>query len=56
MDQQEIRRRWTTACELRQAAKAAYRHAHYRACVGLAYYACFQAMWVAVDTPPAGQW
>ena len=33
----------------------ASRQQHYRACVGLAYYACFQAMWVAVGTPPAGR-
>lgn len=28
----------------------------YRACVSLAYYACFQAMWVALGDPPLGRW
>jgi uncharacterized protein (UPF0332 family) len=56
MDQAEAQRRWTAATEFAQAAEMASRQQHYRACVGLAYYACFQAMWVAVGTPPAGRW
>jgi len=56
MDQAEAQRRWTAATEFAQAAETADRQQQYRACVGLAYYACFQAMWVAVGTPPAGRW
>ena len=57
MDQGEAQRRWETASEFSQAAETVYRQQQYRACVGLAYYACFQAMWVAVGStiprPPA---
>src|SRR2546421_12994357 len=56
MDQAEAQRRWTAATEFAQAAETAYQQQQYRACVGLAYYACFQAMWVAVGAPPAGRW
>jgi len=56
MDQGEAQRRWETASEFSQAAETVYRQQQYRACVGLAYYACFQAMWVAVGTPPTGRW
>ncbi len=56
MDQAEEKRRWETSQELYQAADAAFRQQHYRACVGLAYCACFQAMWVALDDPPLGEW
>ncbi len=56
MDATEERRRWATSQELYRAADAAFRQQHYRACVGLAYYACFQAMWVALDDPPLGEW
>jgi hypothetical protein len=56
MDQAEERRRGETAQELRRAADAALNQHHYRACAGLAYYACFQAMWVALGDPPAGEW
>ena len=56
MDQAEERRRWETAQELHRAADAALKQYHYRACAGLAYYACFQAMWGALGDPPAGAW
>ncbi len=56
MDQAEASRRWDTAQELYQAAKDAFRQQHYRASVSLAYYACFQAMWVALGDPPLGRW
>ena len=56
MDQAEERCRWDTAHELYHAAKAVLQQRHYGACVGLAYYACFQAMWVALGDPPAGEW
>jgi uncharacterized protein (UPF0332 family) len=57
MDATEERRRWETSQEeLYRAADAAFRQQHYRACVGLAYYACFQAMWVALGDPPLGEW
>ena len=56
MDQAEERRRWDTAHGLYHAADAALKQRHYSACAGLAYYACFQAMWVALGDPPAGEW
>jgi uncharacterized protein (UPF0332 family) len=56
MDQREEQQRWETAQELYQAADAAFQQQHYKACAGLAYYACFQAMWVALGDPPSGEW
>jgi uncharacterized protein (UPF0332 family) len=56
MDEVEKQRRWATAQELYQAATTAFDQQHYRACAGLAYYACFQAMWVALADPPTGRW
>src|SRR2546428_7771338 len=56
MDQAEERRRWDMAHELYHAAEAALQQRRYGACAGLAYYACFQAMWVALGDPPAGEW
>jgi uncharacterized protein (UPF0332 family) len=47
MDQAEEQRRWETAQELDHAAATALAQRHYRACAGLAYYACFQAMRIA---------
>ena len=56
MDQAEEARRWEASQELYQAADAALKQQLYRACVGLAYYACFQVMWVALGDPPLGEW
>jgi uncharacterized protein (UPF0332 family) len=56
MDSGEETRRWETSQELYQAADTALRQQRYRACAGLAYYACFQAMWVALGDPPLGEW
>jgi uncharacterized protein (UPF0332 family) len=56
MDRGEETRRWDTSQELYEAADVARRQQRYRACVGLAYYACFQAMWVALGDPPLGEW
>ena len=56
MDEVEEQRRWDIAQELYQAATTALNQQHYRACAGLAYYACFQAMWVALADPPTGRW
>ena len=56
MDQTEERRRWDTAHELYHTAKAALQQRYYGACASLAYYACFQAMWVALGDPPTGEW
>jgi hypothetical protein len=56
MEQAEEQRRWETAQEFYRAAATALPQHHYRACAGLAYYACFQAMWVALGDPPTGQW
>ena len=56
MDLNEEIRRWETSQELYQAAGMTLRQQRYRACVGLAYYACFQAMWVALGDLPLGEW
>jgi len=56
MDQEEALRRWDTSQELFQAAADAFTQQRYRACAGLAYYAFFQAMWVALGDLPPGQW
>ncbi len=56
MEQAEQIRRWETSEELYQAADVARRQQLYRASVGLAYYAAFQAMWVALGDPPLGEW
>ena len=56
MDQAEELRRWETSRELYEAADAALRQQRYRASAGLAYYACFQAMWAALRDPPLGEW
>jgi uncharacterized protein (UPF0332 family) len=56
MDKTEEQRRWETAQELSQAATVVFQQQHYKACAGLAYYACFQAMWVALGDPPTGEW
>ncbi len=56
MDQAEEDRRWETSQELYRAADATLKQQLYRACSGLAYYACFQAIWVALGDPPLGEW
>lgn len=56
MDQREERQRWETAKELCKAAEITLSQQLCRASVGLAYYACFQAMWVALGDPPMGEW
>jgi uncharacterized protein (UPF0332 family) len=56
MDQAEQSRRWETAQEHRQAAEHALAQQLYRASVSRSYYACFQAMWVALGDPPRGRW
>jgi uncharacterized protein (UPF0332 family) len=56
MDQAEERRRWETSQELYRAADATLKQQLYSAYSGLAYYACFQAMWVALGVPPLGEW
>jgi uncharacterized protein (UPF0332 family) len=56
MDQAEESRRWDATRELYQAADAALKQGRYRATAALAYYACYQAMWVALGDPPLGEW
>ncbi|NOT55000.1 MAG: hypothetical protein HOP18_10375 [Deltaproteobacteria bacterium] len=56
MDNTEEQRRWGTAQELYHAADTVFHQQCYKACAGLAYYACFQAMWVALGDPPTGEW
>jgi uncharacterized protein (UPF0332 family) len=56
MDKTEEQRRWQTAEEHRQAAQKLFAEGLYRASVSRSYYACYQAMWVALGDPPAGVW
>ena len=56
MDKTEEQLRWGTAKELYHAADAVFHQQRYKACAGLTYYACFQAMWVALGDPPTGEW
>jgi uncharacterized protein (UPF0332 family) len=56
MDQAEESRRWDATRELYQAADAALKQGRYRATAASAYYACYQAMWVALGDPPLGEW
>jgi hypothetical protein len=56
MDKTEEQRRWQTAEEHRQAAQRLYVEGLYRASVSRGYYACYQAMWVALGDPPLGAW
>jgi uncharacterized protein (UPF0332 family) len=56
MDLAEKNCRWETVQELYRGAELALQHQLYRACTGLAYYASFQAMWVALGNPPQGEW
>jgi uncharacterized protein (UPF0332 family) len=56
MDKTEAHRRWQAAEEHKQAAETLYVKGLYRACVSRGYYACYQAMWVALGDPPTGAW
>jgi len=56
MDPSEQTRRWETAQEHYKAAEILLNHGLYKASVSRCYYACFQAMWVAVGDPPLGHW
>jgi uncharacterized protein (UPF0332 family) len=56
MDQTEQTRRWETAQEHHKAAQQLSAQGLYRASTRRSYYACFQAMWVAVGDPPLGYW
>lgn len=56
MDKAEQLRRWRTAEENHQAAQEALRQGFSGTCVSRSYYACFQAMWVAVGDPSLGSW
>jgi uncharacterized protein (UPF0332 family) len=56
MEQEEKERRWEAAQELSRAANMALQSQMNGACVGLAYYAGFQAMWLALGDPPLGEW
>jgi uncharacterized protein (UPF0332 family) len=56
MDKAEELRRWQTAEENHRAAQEALRQGFSGAGVNRSYYACFQAMWVAVGDPPLGFW
>jgi len=38
------------------SAESDFVAARYNSCANRVYYACFQAMWVALGDPPAGAW
>lgn len=56
MERTEEARRWQTVQENQAAAHQAFLHSFLRTSVSRSYYACFQAMWVAVGDPPLGAW
>lgn len=56
MNQAERTRRWNRAKQRWTAARLCLDQGHYSESVTLSYYACYQAMWVAVGDPPAGLW
>lgn len=56
MDQADKGRRWNRAKERRKSAQMCFDQECYSDSITLSYYACYQAMWVAVDDPPAGLW
>jgi len=56
MEPNEQSRRWETAKEHREAAQQLLMNSMYQASASRSYYACFQAMWVAVGDPPLGHW
>jgi len=56
MDHSEQTRRWETAHEHYKAAEMLWNQGLFRSSVSRCYYACFQAMWVAVGAPPLGHW
>lgn len=56
MDKAEQLQRWNSAKSKRAAAELCFKHGFFSESVTLSYYACYQAMWVAVGDPPAGLW
>ena len=56
MKQDDRERRWIRATERRKTAQACFDQNCYSDSITLSYYACYQAMWVAVGDPVAGLW
>lgn len=56
MSKAEERRRWQTAQEHREAAQKLFQAGLWRASVSRSYYACYQAMWMALGEPQSGVW
>src|SRR4051812_34738047 len=56
MDRDEELRRWRAAQESQRAAPQALLQGFLATSVSRSYYACFQAMWVALGDPPRGEW
>jgi uncharacterized protein (UPF0332 family) len=56
VDKTEAARRWQRAQENQTAAQQLLLQGFPGASVSRSYYACFQAMWVAVEDPPLGTW
>jgi len=56
VDKIEELRRWHTARENQAAAHQALLQGFLGMSASRSYYACFQAMWVALGDPPLGTW
>ena len=56
MEPSEQSRRWETAQEHHRAAEQLRKEGFRQASASRSYYACFQAMWVAIGDPPLGHW
>jgi uncharacterized protein (UPF0332 family) len=56
MSKDEQVRHWHSAKAKRAAAGLCFQQGFYSESITLSYYACYQAMWVAMGDPPAGLW
>jgi hypothetical protein len=56
MEKIEEARRWRTAQENQTAARQALLQGFTGTSASRSYYACFQAIWVALGDPPLGTW
>jgi uncharacterized protein (UPF0332 family) len=56
VDSTQQSRRWQVAQENQAAAQQSLLQGFYGTSVSRSYYACFQAMWVALGDPPLGRW
>jgi uncharacterized protein (UPF0332 family) len=56
MDRAEREQRWQGAKTKRAAAQLCFTQDFFSESVTLSDYACYQAMWIVLDDPPAGLW